>query len=79
MWLLIIRRNIGGFICQRISLAKMNYIAVRGRGNPNEENGNNKSKKIYKKIYKRYTFSLDKMSGKRSIIYDRGKNLEVKK
>ena len=37
------KKNIRNFICQRINLSiikipKMNYIAVRGKGNPNDEN-----------------------------------------
>ena len=43
-WLLILKRSIKNFICRKkrpeiIDVPPMNYIAVRGKGDPNEENG----------------------------------------
>ena len=43
MAFLILRKNLKNFICLRINqivnVPKVNYIAVRGKGNPNEEGG----------------------------------------
>ena len=41
---MILRKSIKNFICQRkkpeiVNVPKANYIAVRGKGNPNEEGG----------------------------------------
>ena len=41
---MILRKNIKNFICRRknqrfVNVPKANYIAVRGKGNPNEEGG----------------------------------------
>ncbi len=49
---MILRKNIKSFICLKIKPAivtvpKANYIAVRGKGNPNEEGGHISRQLVY--------------------------------